>query len=57
MGATIAADPVVCPDVLLISPSHGQGDLSGRNQLCEALLADLGDDAAMCETRVKLEVV
>jgi hypothetical protein len=38
--------------VLLINPSLWKGDLFGVNQLRESFLADLGDGAAMHETRV-----
>jgi anaerobic selenocysteine-containing dehydrogenase len=53
--ARLLADESVRRDVLLLNPARWRGDLSGVNQLREALVTDLGDSAAMHETRVRLE--
>jgi anaerobic selenocysteine-containing dehydrogenase len=50
--ARAAADEKLRRDVLLINPSLWKGDLFGVNQLRESFLTDLGDGAAMHETRV-----
>jgi anaerobic selenocysteine-containing dehydrogenase len=50
--ARAAADAKLRRDVLLINPSLWQGDLCGVNQLREAFVTDLGDTAALHETRV-----
>jgi anaerobic selenocysteine-containing dehydrogenase len=52
--ATLKADDAVRRDVLLFNPAAWQGDLQGVNQLREAILADMGDAAAMHETQVSL---
>jgi anaerobic selenocysteine-containing dehydrogenase len=50
----VAADESVRQDVLLFNPALWKGDLSGVNQLREAVLTDLGDGAAMHQTMVTL---
>jgi anaerobic selenocysteine-containing dehydrogenase len=50
--ARAAADAKLRRDVLLLNASLWKGDLCGVNQLREAFLTDLGDGAAMHETRV-----
>ena len=50
----LAADATVRRDVLLLNPALWKGDLSGVNQLREALLTDLGGGAAMHATKVDL---
>lgn len=52
--ACLAIDEKVRPDILLFNPALWKGDLSGVNQLREALLTDIGDGAAMHETLVTL---
>jgi anaerobic selenocysteine-containing dehydrogenase len=52
--ARAVADAKLRGDVLLINPSLWQGDLCGVNQLREAFVTDLGDTAALHETRVTL---
>jgi anaerobic selenocysteine-containing dehydrogenase len=52
LRARAAADAKLRRDVLLINPSLWKGDLVGVNQLRESFLTDLGDGAAMHETRV-----
>ncbi len=52
--ARLNADETVRRDVLFFVPSLWKGELSGVNQLREPLLTDLGDTAAMHETRVTL---
>jgi anaerobic selenocysteine-containing dehydrogenase len=54
LRARAAADAELRRDVLLINPSLWKGDLCGVNQLRESFLTDLGDAAAMHETRVTL---
>jgi anaerobic selenocysteine-containing dehydrogenase len=51
----LAAERSVRRDVLLFNPAAWRGDLQGVNQLREAVVADLGDAAAMHETVVTLE--
>ncbi len=53
--ARVKADETVRRDVLFFIPSLWQGELSGVNQLREAILTDIGDGAAMHETRVTLQ--
>jgi len=50
----LAADEKVRRDVLLFNPSLWKGDLSGVNQLREALVTDIGNGAAMHQTSVTL---
>jgi anaerobic selenocysteine-containing dehydrogenase len=50
----LIADEQVRRDVLLFNPAHWKGDLSGVNQLREAFLTDMGNGAAMHQTRVTL---
>ncbi|HEY3451004.1 MAG TPA: molybdopterin-dependent oxidoreductase [Myxococcales bacterium] len=57
LRARLAADPEVRRDVLLLNPARWRGELQGVNRLREALVTDLGDGAAMHETRVRLEAV
>jgi anaerobic selenocysteine-containing dehydrogenase len=52
--ACLKADETVRRDVLLFNPAAWQGDLQGVNQLREAVLADMGNAAAMHETRVSV---
>lgn len=52
--ACLATDETVRRDVLLFNPAAWRGDLQGVNQLREAILADMGNAAAMHETRVRL---
>jgi anaerobic selenocysteine-containing dehydrogenase len=55
--ARLSADETVRSDVLLFNPAAWRGDLQGVNQLREAVLADMGDAAAMHETKVKLRAL
>ena len=50
--ARVAADASVRRDVLVLNPARCCSDLSGANQLREARLTDLGEGAAMHETKV-----
>jgi anaerobic selenocysteine-containing dehydrogenase len=50
----LLADASVRRDVLLLNPARWRGDLCGVNQLREALVTDMGDGAAMHDTRVRL---
>ena len=50
----LAADEKVRRDVLLLNPALWKGELSGVNQLREALLTDIGSGAAMHQTMVTL---
>lgn len=50
--ARLASDPAVRRDLLLFNPAAWRGDLQGVNQLREAAVCDMGDAAAMHETRV-----
>ena len=52
--AQLSSDETVRSDVLLFNPAAWRGDLQGVNQLREAVLADLGDAAALHETKVRL---
>lgn len=52
--ARLVTDANVRRDVLLFNPAAWSGDLQGVNQLRESILADLGDAAAMHETRVRV---
>jgi anaerobic selenocysteine-containing dehydrogenase len=52
--ACLETDETVRRDVLLFNPAAWRGDLQGVNQLREAILADMGNAAAMHETRVRL---
>ncbi|MGC4116384.1 MAG: molybdopterin-dependent oxidoreductase [Myxococcales bacterium] len=51
----LEADPEVRRDVLLLNPARWRGELQGVNQLREALTTDLGEAAAMHETRVRIQ--
>ena len=51
----VLGDGSVRRDVLLFNPARWRGDLHGVNQLREALVTDLGDGAAMHDTRVRLQ--
>ncbi len=48
----LETDPTVRGDLLLFNPAAWRGDLQGVNQLREAAICDMGDAAAMHETRV-----
>ena len=50
----LIADEKVRRDVLLFNPSLWKGDLSGVNQLREVFLTDMGNGAAMHQTKVTL---
>jgi anaerobic selenocysteine-containing dehydrogenase len=50
----LVADEQVRRDVLLFNPALWRGDLSGVNQLREAFLTDMGNGAAMHQTKVTL---
>jgi hypothetical protein len=50
----LRADPALRRDAVLINPALWSGDGCGVNQLREAQLTDLGDGAALHETRVRL---
>jgi anaerobic selenocysteine-containing dehydrogenase len=50
----LIADEQVRPDVLFFNPALWQGDLSGVNQLRESFLTDMGNGAAMHQTKVTL---
>lgn len=52
--ARLAGDETVRQDILLFNPALWKGDLSGVNQLREALITDLGNGAAMHQTKVTL---
>jgi len=52
--ARLSADGKVRRDVLLLNPALWKGDLHGVNQLREAFLTDMGNGAAMHQTRVRL---
>jgi anaerobic selenocysteine-containing dehydrogenase len=52
--ARLVADEKVRRDVLLFNPALWKGELSGVNQLREAFLTDIGDGAAMHQTKVTL---
>jgi len=52
--ARLEADPKVRGDLVLFNPAAWRGDLQGVNQLREATICDMGDAAAMHETRVTL---
>jgi anaerobic selenocysteine-containing dehydrogenase len=52
--ARLTADEKVRRDVVLFNPALWQGDPCGVNQLREAFLTDLGNSAAMHQTRVFL---
>ena len=52
--ARLLTADTVGPDAVLFVPSAWRGDLTGVNQLREARLSDIGDCAAMNETRVFL---
>ncbi|MBI5532013.1 MAG: molybdopterin-dependent oxidoreductase [Deltaproteobacteria bacterium] len=53
--ALIQADASIRADLVLVNPGVWKGDPCGVNQLREVLLTDVGDCAAMHETRVTLE--
>ena len=53
----LTADEKVRRDVLLLNPALWKGELSGVNQLREAILTDIGSGAAMHQTRVSLEAI
>lgn len=55
--ARLSADETIRRDVLLFNPSAWRKDLQGVNQLREAVLADMGDAAAMHETKVRLRAI
>lgn len=50
----LVADEQVRRDVLLFNPALWKGDLSGVNQLREVFLTDMGNGAAMHQTKVTL---
>lgn len=52
--ARLTADEKVRRDVVLFNPALWQGDPCGVNQLREAFLTDLGNSAAMHQTKVTL---
>ena len=52
--ARLAVDTAVRRDVVLFNPALWRGDLSGVNQLREALVTDLGESAAMHATAVRV---
>jgi len=52
--ARLVADEKVRRDVVFMNPSLWKGDLSGVNQLREFVLTDIGNGAAMHETKVTL---
>ena len=55
--ARLSADEKVRRDVLLFNPAAWRGDHQGVNQLREAILADMGDAAALHETKVRLKAM
>ena len=50
----LKADDSLRRDILVLNPARWRGDASGVNQLREAALTDLGEGAAMHQTRVRL---
>jgi anaerobic selenocysteine-containing dehydrogenase len=51
----LVADEKVRQDILLFNPSLWKGEVSGVNQLREAFLTDIGNGAAMHQTKVTLQ--
>lgn len=54
VAARVAGDGRVRRDVVLFNPAAWRGDLQGVNQLRQSIMTDMGDAAAMHETRVRL---